>query len=56
MDNMKSKAFRFIDGHRDEMPALWQEMVNMESGSEDTLLLARRLSMRLWSCCRPGLS
>ena len=35
MDNMKEKVFRFIDAHREEMLALWQEMVNMESGSQD---------------------
>ena len=33
MDNMKEIAFRFIDAHREEMIALWQELVNMESGS-----------------------
>lgn len=35
MDNMKKKIFDFIDAHRDEMLDFWQEMVNMESGSQD---------------------
>ena len=35
MKAMKEKAFRFIDAHREEMLALWQEIVNMESGSQD---------------------
>jgi len=35
MDTMKERVFRFIDAHREEMLALWQEMVNMESGSQD---------------------
>lgn len=32
---MKDKAFAFIDSHREEMVALWQEIVNMESGSRN---------------------
>lgn len=35
MSSQKEKAFQFIDAHREEMLALWQEMVNMESGSWD---------------------
>ena len=35
MDAVKTKAFQYIDAHREEMLALWQEMVNMESGSKD---------------------
>ncbi len=30
---MKKKAFDFIDSKKDEMLALWEELVNMESGS-----------------------
>ena len=33
MDNMKNKAFQFIEDHRQEMLDFWQEIVNMESGS-----------------------
>lgn len=32
---MKDKAFAFIDSHRQDMLALWQELVNMESGSRN---------------------
>lgn len=35
MDNVKQKAFDFIDQHRDEMLALWRELVSIESGSAD---------------------
>lgn len=35
MDNQRNKAFQFIDAHREEMLALWQELVNMESGSQN---------------------
>jgi glutamate carboxypeptidase len=34
MNNLKERAFRFIDEHREEMLTLWQELVNMESGSQ----------------------
>ena len=30
---MQQKISDFIDGHREEMLSLWQELVNMESGS-----------------------
>ena len=30
---MKKKVFEYIDAHRDEMTALWREVVNIESGS-----------------------
>lgn len=33
MNNMKNNAFQFIDDHRQDMLALWQELVNTESGS-----------------------
>lgn len=33
MNNMKNNAFQFIDDHRQGMLALWQELVNTESGS-----------------------
>ena len=33
MNEQKEQAFQFIDEHRDEMLSLWQELVNMESGS-----------------------
>lgn len=33
MNNQKQRVFQFIDEHRDEMLALWQELVNLESGS-----------------------
>jgi glutamate carboxypeptidase len=33
MDDMKQKSFQFIDAHREAMVAIWQELVNMESGS-----------------------
>jgi glutamate carboxypeptidase len=32
---LKDKAFAFIDSHREDMVALWQEIVNMESGSRN---------------------
>lgn len=32
---MKEKAFRFIDDHREEMLALWRDLVNRDSGSAD---------------------
>ena len=35
MDNVKQKAFFFIDEHKDEMLALWRELVSIESGSAD---------------------
>ncbi len=35
MNNLKSNAFKFIDDHRQDMLALWQELVNTESGSAD---------------------
>lgn len=31
----KQELFQYIDDHRDEMMALWQELVNRESGSAD---------------------
>ena len=31
----KERAFRYIDERRDEMTALWQEVVNMESGPHE---------------------
>lgn len=31
---MKEKAFAFIDEHKKEIVALWEELVNMESGSQ----------------------
>ena len=31
----KQRAFQFIDSHRDEMVALWQEVVNLESGPHE---------------------
>ena len=31
----KQQAFQFIDSHRDEMVALWQEVVNMEGGPHE---------------------
>ena len=34
MKMMKQKAFAFIDNNRSEMLALWEELVNMESGSQ----------------------
>ncbi|MDR3670561.1 MAG: M20 family metallopeptidase [Holophaga sp.] len=43
---MKQKAFAFIDGQREAMLALWQELVNAESGSSDKPgvdALARRI-------------
>lgn len=33
--NVKEKAFAFIDAKKDEMLALWEEIVNMDSGSYD---------------------
>ena len=33
MNLQKEAAFRFIDAHREEMQALWRELVMMESGS-----------------------
>jgi glutamate carboxypeptidase len=30
---VKEKAFQFIDGKKDDMVALWKDLVNMESGS-----------------------
>ncbi|VBB06604.1 peptidase m20 [Lucifera butyrica] len=33
MNSQKEQIFQFIDAHRDEMLALWQELVNLESGS-----------------------
>lgn len=35
MNSQKEQAFQFIDEHRDEMVTLWQEFVNMESGSQN---------------------
>ena len=35
MNNLKNNAFQFIDDHRQDMLALWQELVNTESGSAD---------------------
>jgi len=35
MNSQKEQAFQFIDEHRDEMLTLWQELVNMESGSQN---------------------
>ncbi len=35
MNSQKEQAFQFIDEHREEMLALWQELVNMESGSQN---------------------
>ena len=35
MNSQKERACQFIDTHRDEMVALWQELVNMESGSQN---------------------
>jgi len=35
MENQKTKAFQFIDAHREEMLTLWQELVSMESGSQN---------------------
>lgn len=35
MENVKQRAFDFIDQHRDEMLALWSELVSIESGSAD---------------------
>lgn len=35
MHSQKEQAFQFIDEHREEMLALWQELVNMESGSQN---------------------
>ncbi|MBP2638477.1 MAG: cpg2 [Firmicutes bacterium] len=35
MNTQKELACQFIDTHRDEMLALWQEFVNMESGSQN---------------------
>lgn len=32
---LKQKVFHYIDDHREEMMALWQEFVNQESGSAD---------------------
>ncbi len=34
MNTLKDQAFRFIDEHKEEMLTLWQELVNMESGSQ----------------------
>lgn len=34
MDSQKAQVFQFIDEHREEMLALWQELVNLESGSQ----------------------
>ncbi|HWR39591.1 MAG TPA: M20 family metallopeptidase [Patescibacteria group bacterium] len=34
MKSQKEQAFQFIDEHREEMLSLWQELVNMESGSQ----------------------
>ena len=33
--DMKKKAFQYVDAHRDEMLALWKELVDIESGSSD---------------------
>ncbi|WP_371364394.1 Carboxypeptidase G2 [Sporomusa rhizae] len=35
MHSQKEQACQFIDEHREEMLALWQELVNMESGSQN---------------------
>lgn len=34
MDRQKQQVFQFIDEHREEMLALWQELVSTESGSQ----------------------
>lgn len=33
MDNVKQKAFDFIDNHHEEMMSLWEKLVSIESGS-----------------------
>ena len=33
MDNVKQKAFDFIDSHHEEMMSLWKKLVSIESGS-----------------------
>ncbi|MDR7868218.1 MAG: M20 family metallopeptidase [Sporomusaceae bacterium] len=35
MDQRKQVAFQFVDDHREEMMALWQEVVTMESGPHE---------------------
>ena len=35
MNSSKQKVCQFIDEHREEMLSLWQELVNMESGSQN---------------------
>lgn len=35
MNNLKNNVFKFIDDHRQDMLALWQELVSTESGSTD---------------------
>jgi glutamate carboxypeptidase len=35
MDQKKHKAFQFVDNHREEMVALWREVVTMESGPHE---------------------
>jgi glutamate carboxypeptidase len=35
MKKRMEKAFAFVDAHRDEMLALWEELVNTESGSSN---------------------
>lgn len=35
MDQKKQAAFQFVDNHREEMVALWQEVVTMESGPHE---------------------
>ena len=35
MKEQMKKAFEYIDAHRDEILALWEELVNIESGTSD---------------------
>lgn len=35
MNDKKQKAFQFVDEHREEMVALWKEVVSMESGPHE---------------------
>lgn len=35
MDQKKQAAFQFVDNHREQMVALWQEVVTMESGPHE---------------------
>ena len=34
-EETKEKVFQFVDAHKDEMLALWKELVGIESGSDD---------------------